>query len=292
MRALITTPPAPPAIVDVEQPKPGPGEVLLRTIASALNPVDAQTVDGIYHDAGWAQEPSVGIGWDVTGEVIEVGDGVDTVGVGDVVAGLLGGIDKTIGTHAEQVVLPADAVAPLPESVDPVAAATVPVNAQTARQALALLGPERGSLLVTGAAGGVGGYALALAVDLGYDVTGLARETDRAFVESTGAAFTDRAEGTYDGVFDAAVLGDLSSVRDGGRYVGVKPADAPAPERGITVEAVMVTHAGDELASLLDLAAQGRLELRVASTITLDEVPEKLKRLSDGGQRGRIVVAY
>lgn len=292
MRAIVATPPAPAVVADVETPRPRRGEIRLQTIASALNPVDAQAAAGVYHDLGWVQRPTVGVGWDVTGKVVEVGEGVDGIEVGDVVAALFGGVDKAVGTHAEQVVVPADATAPVPASLDPVAAATVGLNAQTARQALALLGEGRGSLLVTGAAGGVGGYALPLAVALGFGVTGLARETDREFVESTGAAFADRADGHYDAVLDAAVLGDLSAVRDGGRYVGVIPPQTPESERDIAVDAVMVAPDGVELATLLGLAADGVLAPRIAETIGLDEVPAALADLSAGGRRGRVVVTY
>ena len=81
---------------------------------------------------------------------------------------------------ADYVILPADAVAPVPDGIDPVAASTMPLNALTADQALDLVDPSRGdSLLVTGAAGGVGGYVVPLALERGWRVTALARERDR-----------------------------------------------------------------------------------------------------------------
>ncbi|MFZ2240879.1 MAG: NADP-dependent oxidoreductase [Gordonia amarae] len=294
MRALVVTPPGVPEITEVEPPAPTPGTVLLQAIAATLNPVDVAVSEGFFHQLGWIARPTVGLGWDVVGEVIAVGDGVDSVAPGDIVAALYGGVDKEVGAVAEQVVVPADSIAAVPAGLDPVTAATIGLNAQTARQGLALLGTERGSLLITGAAGSVGGYAIQLAVDLGFAVTGLARPADRSFVESTGARFTDRVVRTYDAVFDAADLADegLRAVRDGGRYIGVVPAREAAAETRIDVQAVLVRPDGAELAELLALAAANKLILRVSEKVGLDDAPDSVAHLSDGGRRGAVVVTY
>ena len=123
----------------------------------------------------------------------------------------------------------------------------MPLNALTAVQALDLLALEAGqSLLVTGAAGAVGGYAVQLAVRRGLSVTALAREADEAFVRSLGAGrfvSGEVAPRSVDAVLDAAVLGEpaLEWVRDGGVFVGVIPHTEPASVRGVRTAAVEVS---------------------------------------------------
>lgn len=203
------------------------------------------------------------------------------------------GMVKPLGAHAEYVVVPADAVARAPRTADAVHAATLPLNALTAAQALDLLEvPEGGSLLVTGA---VGGYAVQLAARQGVEVTALAREDDEELVRSFGAArFTDGAvgAGSFDAVLDAAVLGEraLAWVRDGGAYAGVIPQAVPAAERGVRVAAVEVAADGARLAELVRLVDEGVLTLRVAETYPLADAVKAHARLVEGGVRGRLVL--
>src|SRR5690606_30682691 len=113
-----------------------------------------------------------------------VGPDVD-LPVGIRVAGVVTGFDRDFGTHAEQLVVPAAGVAIVPDSLDLQVAATVPLNGLAASQAVELLGnprPGHDRLLVSGAAGAVGGYATVLAQDRGWRVTGLARAEDEHFV--------------------------------------------------------------------------------------------------------------
>jgi NADPH:quinone reductase-like Zn-dependent oxidoreductase len=176
--------------------------------------------------------------------VVAVGEQVTTIAVGDVVAGVDDAMVGENRAQADLVLLDAEAVAVVPAGLDPVDAASIPLNSLTAAQAVDLLGdPEGRTLLVTGAGGAVGGYAVALARSAGWAVTGLGRANDEEFVRSTGAEFTADAErSAYDAVLDGAVLQQegLVFVRDGGTFVGVQPS-APVPtERGITVKAVKV----------------------------------------------------
>ena len=165
------------------------------------------------------------------------------------------------------MVLSAADVAPVPEGLDLIRAATVPLNALAAEQILDLLGDVpvgANRLLVTGAAGTLGGYLLSLAPDRGWDVTGLARTDDETFVRSLGAAFTDKPESLWDAVADAAALqrSALALVRDGGNFVGVQPGNEPTPERQIAVTAVITNPDGARLADLLTTATTGGLPTR------------------------------
>ncbi|MFE6405339.1 NADP-dependent oxidoreductase [Streptomyces sp. NPDC057837] len=278
-------------VVESEVPEPGARQVRIKVAAAALNPVDAGVRAGVFGGAG----KRIGLGWDVAGTVDAVGV-ASAWSVGDEVVALDYGMVKPLGTHAEYVVVDTDAVALAPASVDAVHAATLPLNALTAAQALDLLelAPGR-SLLVTGAAGAVGGYAVRLAAHRGVAVTGLAREGDEEFVRSLGARHVTGgavAERGYDAVLDAAVLGEpaLAWVRDGGRYVGVIPQAEPAPVRGVRTGAVEVSADGARLAELVRLVDEGVLATRVAGTFALDDAAKAHALLDGGGVRGRLVL--
>jgi len=175
-------------------------------------------------------------------------------------------------------------------------AATLPTNGLAAAQALDLLALPAGStVLVTGAAGQVGGFALALARAAGLHATGLAGAGDRAFVESLGAAFLSRADpptGTFDAVVDLAVIGPalLDLVRDGGGYVAASPPLRPEPVRQIRTFALEVLPDGARLADLVELVTSGDIPLRVAGVYPFAEAAAAHDRLAGGGVRGGVVL--
>ena len=177
------------------------------------------------------QPERTGLGWDFAGTVVATGPGVD-LAVGTRVAGLVAGFDRDFGTYAEQLVVPAADLAVVPDGLDLVAASTVPLNGLAAAQIVDLLGdaPTDGNrLLVTGAAGAVGGYVASLAQDRGWQVTGLARAEDEEFVRSLGADFTTHAEPGWDAVADGAVAAGAGP-RPGPRRRGLRrrPAERRA----------------------------------------------------------------
>jgi NADPH:quinone reductase-like Zn-dependent oxidoreductase len=297
MRAAVVTAfggPEAVEIVDVAVPEPGAGQVRIKVAAGALNPVDAAVRAGFFGGAG----KTLGLGWDVAGTVDAVGVAAAWQ-VGDEVVALVPGVAEPLGAHAEYVVVDAGAVAKAPATVDAVHAGTLPLNALTAAQALDLLDLAPGaSLLVTGAAGAVGGFAVALAAHRGITVTGLARAGDEELVRSLGAArFTAEgaegvAPGAVDAVLDAAVLGEraLEWVRDGGAYVGVMPGRQPGSVRGVRTGAVEVRADGARLGELVRLVEEGVLRLRVAETYALEDAGKAHARMAEGGVRGRLVL--
>ncbi|MER5475290.1 zinc-binding dehydrogenase [Streptomyces sp. NPDC002935] len=294
MRAAVVTAfggPEAVELVEVAVPEPGARQVRIKVAAAGVNPVDAGVRAGVFGGAG----QRLGLGWDVAG-VVDAAGAASGWNVGDDVVALVYGPVKSLGTHADQVVVDADAVAAAPRSVDAVHAASLPLNALAAAQALDALALEPGqSLLVTGAAGAVGGYAVQLAARLGVTVTALAREGDEELVRSLGA---DRfvsgavAPGSVDAVLDAAILGAeaLEWVRDGGAFVGVIPGAHPASVRGVRTGAVEVAADGARLTELVALLDEGVLTTRVAGTYALDEVVKAHARLAEGGLRGRLVL--
>jgi NADPH:quinone reductase-like Zn-dependent oxidoreductase len=156
---------------------------------------------------------------------------------------------------------------------------------------------ERGqTLLVTGAAGGVGGFAVELATARGLKVVAVAAASDEALVRGLGAqVFVPRTETIpegVDGALDAATLGAaaLKAVRDGGTFVAVVAHGNPPPERGIEPQIVWVHADADLLRRLSDMATRGELTLRVAATLPFTQAAEAHRRLEEGGVRGRLVL--
>jgi NADPH:quinone reductase-like Zn-dependent oxidoreductase len=240
------------------------------------------------------QPERTGLGWDFAGTVVATGPGVG-LAVGTRVAGIVDGFDRDFGTYAEQLIVPAADIAVVPDGLELVAASTVPLNGLAAAQIVDLLGdaPTGGNrLLVTGAAGAVGGYVVSLAQDRGWQVTGLARAQDEEFVRGLGADFTTHAEPGWDAVADGAALQErgLALVRDGGAFVGVRPNAEPATERGIKVDAVVAHSDGPRLADLLARTASGELPARVHAVVPLDQVADAHRAMAKGGVRGRYVL--
>jgi len=295
--AVVRTPGGPDAIeiIDVPVVAPGPGEVRVAIAAAPVNPVDLAVAGGRLHAMGLINQPErTGLGWDFAGTVVATGPGVD-LAVGTRVAGLVASFDRDFGTYAEHLIVPASDLAVVPDGLDPVAASTVPLNGLAAVQIVDLLGdaPTDGNrLLVTGAAGAVGGYVASLAQDRGWQVTGLARAADEEFVRSLGADFTTHAEPGWDAVADGAVLQErgLALVRDGGAFVGVQPNAKLATERGITVDAVATHPDGPRLGDLLARTASGELPARVHAVVPLDQVADAHRAVAKGGVRGRYVL--
>ncbi|MGW5721670.1 NADP-dependent oxidoreductase [Amycolatopsis sp. NPDC003865] len=294
--------------VEVPVPEPGPGQVRIRVAAAAVNPVDLATRAGLLTATGVIPPREVlGLGWDVAGVVDAVGGASGTgdrpgerapFRVGDAVLGLRDRIALPLGAYAEQIVLDASAVALAPVGMSPVEAATLPLNALTAAQALDLV-ETGGTVLVTGAAGAVGGYAVTLARARRLRVVAVASAADETLVRGFGAdeflprgpALGDRVRalvpGGVDAALDTALLGldALDAVRGGGEFVAFAAGAAPIPLRGIRVRNVWIRADGDRLAELARL-----LPPRVAGVLPLPEAAAAHERLAAGGLRGRLVL--
>jgi NADPH:quinone reductase-like Zn-dependent oxidoreductase len=162
--AVVRTPAGPDSveIIDLPLVEPGPGEVRVRIAAAPVNPVDLAVAGGVFHDMGLVDQAEwTGLGWDFAGTVAAAGAGVDLT-PGTRVAGLIEGFDRDFGTYAEQAVVPAAHLGVVPDELELAAASTVPLNGLAASQIVDLLGDapaDRNRLLVTGAAGAVGGYS-------------------------------------------------------------------------------------------------------------------------------------
>ncbi|MEV6965872.1 NADP-dependent oxidoreductase [Hamadaea sp. NPDC051192] len=290
-------------IAELPVPQPGPGQLRVRVRASAVHPADLAAANGAFAHLTPSGVQRV-LGWDLAGTVEAVGSGVQRFQPGDEVVGLTFWLAAGAGVQAEVALLDEASAAHAPAGVDPALAATLPLNALTAADALDLAGlPTGATLAVFGAAGAVGGFAIQLATARGLRVVGVASAQDEQLVRDYGATwFVDRSAqpaarirdlvgAGVDGVYDPALAGveALAAVRDGGVYVNGYPV-APESQRGIRTEGVQVAADGVRLAELVGLVESGRLRLRLAETYPLAEAATAYKRLAEGGVRGGVVL--
>lgn len=272
-------------VAERPEPEPAGGRVRVRVAAVAVNPVDTATRAG--YMAALAPDltgPFV-LGWDFAGVTDD----------GQAVAGFVPWFEQggSVGSYASVLLADPAWFAPVPAPADLVAASTLPLNAVTAAHALRLAGLTAGqTLLVTGASGGVGGFAVQLAVAAGLDVTAVASSGDEEFVAGLGAktvlSRTDTPPSrSFDGVLNAASVPDaIAAARDGGAFVAVTDISAPAAERGVRVGTVHVT---PDRALLAELLGAG-LVTRVAGTLPLADAADAHRRLEAGGLRGKLVL--
>ncbi|MEH0470337.1 NADP-dependent oxidoreductase [Streptomyces hayashii] len=290
-------------VADLPVPEPGDGEVRVRVLAAAVHPLDVVARSGFLGPMLPAG-PRYVLGADVVGTVDAVAPDVRGFSVGQRVVGMSNWPDTKRGTQSEYVVLPADVLALAPAASDPAAAATLPLNALTALQGIDLLALPAGSTLaVTGAAGGVGGFALELARLRGLKTVGIAGPKDESFVTERGATFVARSEDVaaavrsvvpdgVDGLLDAAAIGApaLGAVRDDGAYTGVTPPFPPPGERGVRTAVVFARGIGEQLAELVALVDKGELTLRTPRTFSFERAGEAHGALAEGGTRGGVVL--
>lgn len=292
-------------IVDEPIPRPDSKQVRVRVAAAAVNPVDTQVRAGKI--VGWdaaVPRAQFGLGVELSGRVDAVGDEVAGMSVGDQVVGVVERLDLPFGAHAEYAVLEAFEVAAAPAGIEPVEACTLPLNGLTALQALDALDLRPGQwLLVTGAAGGLGGFAIELARERGVRVIGTGSAKDEAIILGLGAeAFIPRdvvigevarrlVPGGVDGALDCASVrvAAMDAVRHGGSFVSVL-INAPLARRAIRTTNLAYHADGPQLATLSALASAGRLTLRVAGTLPLEEAAQAHARLEAGGLRGKLVL--
>jgi len=292
-------------VAEVDKPEPGLAEIRIKVQAAALNPTDAAAWSGGYFPA----PPSgtfYGLGWDVAGIVDAVGPG-SVWQPGQPVIALSHGVPLGLNrAQAEYVIVPSNAIAEAPAGIDPIRASTIPLNGLTAAHSVELLGLRPGqTVLVTGAEGAVGGYAVQLAKHRGLNVIASDLSPDGTFATDVAGADAYvpasespvdalravRPEGV-DAVLDTAMLGQaiIGAVVDGGTFVTTRLDALPQAERNIRVRLTQVGLDAATLTTLSDLAASGELALRVAETYPLHEAAKAHARLIEGGLQGRIVL--
>jgi len=290
---------------DVEQPAPGAGQVLIRVAATSFNGVDGNIRAGFMQGPIPVTLPHTP-GIDVSGTVAALGEGVEGFQVGDRVVGFLPMADD--GAAAEYVVAPAEILAPAPTSVPLVDAAALPIVGLTAWQALfdhaKLAAGQR--VLINGAGGAVGGYAVQLAKNAGAYVIATAgpHSSDRAkaagadeVIDHTTTAVTS-ATALVDvalnlAPIEPAQLGALLNlVRAGGVLVNTT-VWMPAPsdeQRGVRGIDLFVRSDAAQLAHLVTLVDSGQLRVDVAQRVPLAELPAVHAQAAAGALHGKAVI--
>lgn len=276
-------------------------QVVVQIGAANVNPTDIAARAGAHRRRMPDLTPPFVPGWDLAGVVSDVGSSVSDFAVGDTVVGMIPWVRMggRVGACAQAAAVDASWLAPRPASLDAVTGATVPLNALTARQALDLISAPSGStILVTGASGAVGSFAVQLAVADGLRVVALASSGDEEWVSGLGASEvlprgTDLSSvGAVDAVLDAVPLGiaALAPVRPGGVAVFTRRiADLPA-DAGVRVEMPLVEPDQAALVQLTREVAAGALRTRVARTLALEDAAEAHRLVEHGGLRGKIVL--
>jgi NADPH:quinone reductase-like Zn-dependent oxidoreductase len=288
-------------VVEVERPVPGPGQVLVGVKAAGINPGEAAIRRGLMHERWPATFPS-GEGSDLAGVVEEVGAEVDAFSVGDEV---LGWTDQR-ASHAELVVVAADQLIPKPPGVPWEAAGALFVAGTTAYAAVRAVGAGSGdTVVVSGAAGGVGSLTVQLARLAGATVIGLAGESNHQWLLEHGAipvAYGDGVVGRIREVTDDHVDALIDTF--GGGYVamaieelGVAPERvdtiidwAAAEQYGVKVEGTAAAADTEVLSELVGLVDRGELEVPIARVYPLEQVRDAYRELERRHTRGKIVL--
>ena len=295
-------------IAEAADPRPAPGEVLIATEAAAINPADLGMVAGQF--ASWLPA-SISApytpGWDLAGRIVSVGEGVDASLTGSRAVGFSNWVEAGHGTQASLVALPLTSIATAPDGLPSAQLTTVSLNALTAWAAIKELALRSGqTLVIAGAAGAVGGFALELAAARGIRVIAAVSESDRDYVLSLGANDIAAREdgnlgalvhkilpGGADAFFDTTTtLGatGLAAVKDGGSYV--TSTAPPEPERGIRATKIFGLPDSDALQTLTDMAVSGRLHTPVAREFGVGRVREAYEEFVAGPHRGRVVLTF
>jgi NADPH:quinone reductase-like Zn-dependent oxidoreductase len=322
MKAALYTRYGPPNVVritDVEKPVPKDNEVLIEVHAASVNPLDWHFMEGTPYfvriPAGLLKPKDKRLGVDVAGEVEAVGSNVTQFKPGDAVFG------SCRGAFAEYACASESALVMKPDNVTFEQAASVPVAAFTALQALRDKGhiQPRHKVLINGAAGGVGTFAVQIAKAFGANVTGVCSTRNVEMVRSLGADqvvdytqedFTKSGR-RYDIIFDSvgnhSLLASRRVLTPKGTYIAVggpsgrwmigpltRAITAPVLSRFVSqnLVTVLARPSKEDLTVMHDLMAGGRVTPVIDRCYRLSEVPEAIRYLEEGHARGKVVITF
>lgn len=290
---------------DIEKPTPKAGEILVQTKALGLNPMDVYIRSSAPLLTSFLGEarPAI-LGWDVAGEVAEVGPGVTGFAVGDPVLALTQGKG-----YAAYVAVEARLAVRKPDNISFDEAAGVPVAGITAWQALVQVGQLRAgqTVLIQAGAGGVGHFAIQMAKHLGATVAATASGRNQAFLRELGADqaidYTreqfEQVLAGVDLVVDTlggdTLLRSLDAVKPGGRIVSIVPplpeaAQQKAQARGITLALLIGEGSAEGMAALAELLRTGAIRTHVSAVYPFTEMKAAHTAIETGRTVGKIVV--
>jgi len=292
-----------------ERPKPGPGQVLVRVIASGTNPVDAK----IRQAGSWAQIPLPAVlGYDVSGVVEELGPGVTEFSTGDEVFYTPEIFGNPHGSYAEYTVASAGIVARKPANLSHVEAAGIPLAGGTAWEAIIRrLNIRPGeTILIHGGAGGVGSFAIQFAKAAGAHVIATASRANHSVLHELGADVAidyrdaDAADRIMreaggrgvDASFDTAggnVPMSTLVTRPFGRIATILPPNGELDAlytKNQTLYGTFLTREGARLREMTPLFERGQARVVVDSVLPLEEVAQAHERLDSGHGRGKVIL--
>ncbi|MGH2591732.1 MAG: NADP-dependent oxidoreductase [Actinomycetota bacterium] len=302
---------ASPAVIEVPTPEAGPGEVRIRVHESSVNGYDAFVASGMAQGMMEHRYPVV-VGKDFAGVIDSVGQGVTRFAVGDEVAGITPNEPYvSSGSYAEYVVVPAEGfIERKPEKLDFPQAASVGLAAVTALVAVDAVEASEGDLvLIVGATGGVGNYAVQLAARRGASVVATGLPEDEGWISALGAsemvdyssdvaaAVREKHPEGVDALIVAVHLGEefgptAELVKDGGKIastVGGAEAEEFASRK---VDAANVLGQADPgpYVEVLRMAAEGSLTVPITQTFPFEELPEALGLVGERRSRGKFAI--
>ena len=288
-------------INEVEKPHVTEGQVLVEVTAASLNPFDTMIRAGYMKDAIPLTFPAT-LGGDIAGTVVEVGDGVDVVTIGDTVYGQANVVAGNSGAFAEFAATSAGQVAKAPTNISIDEAASLPLIGSSALQALAehikLQAGQK--ILITGGAGGIGLIAIQIAKHLGAYVAATATGEGITSTQQQGAdqvidyKTQDYTEilSDFDAVFDTVGGEELQRVaqilKEGG--VAVSMVGQPEAKTGIETIAQMTQVSTDKLNQLRELVEAGVVKPNIGQTFSLTEVQQAFTARESGTVSGKVVL--
>ncbi len=289
-------------ITEREKPHNGPDTLVVRVVAAGINPVDYKIREGYLRGVIDTRLPAIP-GWDVAGVVEQTGLDTPEFAVGDAVLAYARADVVEHGSIAEFVPVPVRTAAHKPDGLSFEQAAALPLTGLTALQALERAGVHEGqTVLIHGAAGGVGSIGVQLAVRRGARVVGTASERNHDYLRKLGAEPVRYGDGLadaaralapegFDVIVDFAGGASLDStpalLADGGTVVSIADPRARTEFGG---HYLWVRPDAAQLAELAQLAADGDLRVEIVATYPLDEAAAAYAALEEGHTRGKIVV--
>ena len=298
--------------IEIEKPEPASGEVQISVKGSSINPADVKvatggTGSGFIH----SKKSPIRLGFDFSGEITKIGEGVSTWKVGDEVYGHLPYSSKTVqGSYSEFVVVAANSIAHKPSTRNHAEAGTVPTTGSTALQALVDIGKIKPGMkvLINGASGGVGSYAVLLAKHFGAEVWGTAGTSNQAFMIEMGVDhpidYKQQSVLELDQKFDIFfdVVSNLSYgkckhvLNQGGVYITLLPdfyfvtGLISSLFSSKKCKMCVVKSQKETLEHLSQLVDEGKIKTPIASHFTMEKISDAMTFFNKNSVRGKIAI--
>jgi NADPH:quinone reductase-like Zn-dependent oxidoreductase len=295
-------------VSEMELPDLKEGEVLIKIKAAGLNPVDALIREGYYKDMMPHGLPVIP-GWDMAGVIQERGHAARKFEVGDEVYAYARRPEVKWGTFAEYIVIPESYLASRPQNISWEEAAGIPLAGLTAYQALYEAGnlQEGQKLLILGASGGVGSFAIQLAKNRGAEIIGVASEENHEYMKSLGADHTidyknqdigdatkDLAPDGVDLIFDCtsgeSLKQSIKTLKSSGKLVSILNQGDELDD-DIDFQFVFVEPNSKQLEHFRELVENDKIKVNVSKVYSLKETSEALQQIKSLHTTGKIVIA-